>query len=90
MQELFYPESIAIIGASRHKAKIGSVIFHNILKSKTQIMNTSSKSTPRPFIINYTYYYYYYDSIYILTISPIITYGTLIIIIYYGNNIIYM
>lgn len=33
MQELFYPESIAIIGASRHKAKIGSVIFHNIVKS---------------------------------------------------------
>lgn len=33
MQELFYPQSIAIIGASRHKAKIGSVILHNILKS---------------------------------------------------------
>lgn len=33
MQELFYPESIAIIGASRNKSKIGSVILHNILKS---------------------------------------------------------
>jgi acetyl coenzyme A synthetase (ADP forming)-like protein len=33
MQELFYPESIAIIGASRNKSKIGSLIFHNILKT---------------------------------------------------------
>lgn len=33
MQELFYPESIAIIGASRNKSKIGSVILHNILKT---------------------------------------------------------
>ena len=33
MQELFYPESIVIIGASRNKSKIGSIIFHNILKT---------------------------------------------------------
>jgi len=33
MQELFYPESIAIIGASRNQSKIGSIIFHNILKT---------------------------------------------------------
>lgn len=33
MQELFYPESIAIIGASRNKGKIGSVILHNIIKT---------------------------------------------------------
>ena len=33
MQELFYPESIAIIGASRNKSKIGSIILHNIIKT---------------------------------------------------------
>jgi len=33
MQELFYPDSIAIIGASRNKSKIGSIILHNILKT---------------------------------------------------------
>ena len=33
MQELFYPDSIAIIGASRNQSKIGSIIFHNILKT---------------------------------------------------------
>ena len=33
MQELFYPESIAIIGASRNQSKIGSIILHNILKT---------------------------------------------------------
>ena len=33
MQELFYPESIAIIGASRNQSKIGSIILHNIIKT---------------------------------------------------------
>jgi acetyl coenzyme A synthetase (ADP forming)-like protein len=33
MQDLFYPDSIAIIGASRNQSKIGSIIFHNIIKT---------------------------------------------------------
>ena len=47
MQELFYPDSIAIIGASRNKSKIGSIIFHNILntnyKGDVFLVNPSSR-----------------------------------------------
>ena len=47
MQELFYPDSIAIIGASRNKSKIGSIIFHNILNTNYKgdlfLVNPSSR-----------------------------------------------
>ena len=36
MDTLFYPNSIAVIGASRYKWKVGHVIFRNALKSKVK------------------------------------------------------
>ncbi len=36
MDTLFYPNSIAIIGASRYKWKVGHIIFKNALKSKVK------------------------------------------------------
>jgi acetate---CoA ligase (ADP-forming) len=44
MQKFFTPKTVAVIGVSKNKSKIGSIIFNNLQKFKTYAINPNEKT----------------------------------------------